>query len=90
VNVELVEHLEELPIKEEPIEENMKNPHRQLFPVIYVTKFLDSRVYHMCPDCGRQFPSIVCYAGNQIKHSDEKNLKEKKVTIPHEEACWSW
>jgi hypothetical protein len=42
--------------------------------VIYVTKLLDSRVYHMCPDCGRQFPSIVCYAGNQIKHSDEKNF----------------
>jgi DNA-directed RNA polymerase subunit RPC12/RpoP len=51
----------------------------------------------MCPDCGRQFPTIVCYAGNEIKHSDEKiflcmecgkNLKEKKVTFPHEEACW--
>jgi hypothetical protein len=33
------QHLEKLPIKEEePIVENVKNPHRQLFPVIYVTK----------------------------------------------------
>ena len=46
-------------------EENVKNPHRQLFPVIYVTKLLDSRVYHMCPDCGKQFPSIVCRQPNQ-------------------------
>ena len=36
LKVELVKHLEELPIKEEPIEE--KNHHRQPFPVISGTK----------------------------------------------------
>ena len=53
VKVELVEHLEELPIKEEPIEEE-KSP-QTTFSCDLCDKTPDARVYHMCPDCGRQF-----------------------------------
>ena len=39
-----------------------------------IEKTPDSRVFHMCPDCGKQFPTKSAMQDHQIKHSDEKNF----------------
>jgi len=39
-----------------------------------IEKTPDSRVFHMCPDCGKQFTTKSCMQDHQIKHSDEKNF----------------
>ena len=76
MKVELVEHLEELPIKEEAIKENVKdtNSQQSTFTCDLCDKTPDSRVIHMCPECGRQFPTKSVMQNDQIKRSDEKNF----------------
>ena len=126
VKVELVEHPEEIPIKEEPIKRNEKDTKspEKTFPCDLCDKYLntkealsvhknihaemtkykcevvdctldfanrksmlqhlrvdhgiektpDSRVFYMCPDCGKQFPTKSAMQDHQIKHSDEKNF----------------
>lgn len=100
MKVELVEHLEELPIKEEAIKENVKdtNSQQSTFTCDLCDKTPDSRVIHMCPECGRQFPTKSVMQNDQIKRSDEKNFafrecgkkfkREKKFAFPNEEAGW--
>ena len=34
----------------------------------------DSRVFHTCPDCGKQYPTKSAMQDHQIKHSDERNF----------------
>jgi KRAB domain-containing zinc finger protein len=128
VKVELMEHPEELPLKEEPIRQNEEDPisSRKTFnfscdlcdkylstnealaihKIIHaemtkykceieecsldfanrksmlqhmrvdhgIEKTPDSRVFHMCPVCQKQFPTKSAMQDHQINHSDQKNF----------------
>jgi len=39
-----------------------------------IEKTPDSRVFHMCPQCGKQYPTKSAMQDHQIKHSDERNF----------------
>jgi len=39
-----------------------------------IEKTPDSRMFHMCPDCGKQFSTKSSMENHQIKHSDDKNF----------------
>ena len=45
----------------------------------------DSRIFHMCPDCGKQFITKSSMHDHQIKHSNEKNFVCMKCG-----KCFEW